>query len=645
MKHAEDGASGSRDEPALELICRDILVARGRRHWMENSGCEARGSFTSSGFRLDQGGRVLVAQGELSLSRQQEGIAELLGALTVELRARGAEPVALMDSLQLAPGSIVSTSSHGLSDLRARISRVADRLGLEVCGGDCGRSLSGFDSVLLVVVGVLPRVPQRDRESRGQVGDPVFRVSLPQGPGDPAEEQILALGHAFRDAYQQEELSWVGSCRAGGLLAAADWLETTGLGLRLHAGSTDLAALTAPAPGDFLVSAIREKNPAEFLPPTVGVQEVGAISAERLLDLETAKGPTLRLRPEEIRRDQKSPEFVSPDPDDLAPPEASDDWESVVLELVPEFRRNAPRDGSARVASPEGLPRLAGDVSVLRVGARRDLLALAIGSVQPFSSLDPYIGACLAVCRVTRGLAAAGAEPLGLLVTLPGEKGPGATLVYEGLRHAADALGTTIEMATALGVGFSVPGVVALGRPTATHLVPSAFQRAGDVAVLLGQTREELGGSVFDAYLQGASIGTPPWVDLGSERRLQDLVRSAGEADLLKSAFGLNAGGLIRGVLHASGADEPDAPLLGLRGEGDESLRPEAWLFAESPSRILASVAPKDFPRLKEKALRAEVPLRFLGEIGGDLLEIEGQLRIALESLRRAWHGTNDEAG
>jgi hypothetical protein len=100
----------------------------------------------------------------------------------------------------------------------------------------------------------------------------------------------------------------------------------------------------------------------------------------------------------------------------------------------------------------------------------------------------------------------------------------------------------------------------------------------------------------------------------------------------------------MRGVLHACGVDKATGPLFGLRGQAEESLRPEAWLFGESPSRILASVASEDLPLFKERALRAEVPLRVIGEIGGERLEIEGQLRLALESLRRAWHGSRDGA-
>lgn len=640
------GAAGRGVEASgLELICRDVLVARGRRHWLENSGCEAHGSFTVGGFRLGQGGRVLLVQGVLDLAPGWTGLAEVLGGLTVELRARGAEPVALVDSLRLAPGSAVLADSSGTEALRAAIGVEAESLGLEVCGGECSQSDVGGDTVLLVMVGVLPRVSRRDGESRGRDGDRVFRVALPEGTQEERAEQVGALGRTLRDSAQEGTLAWVGSCRDGGLLAAADWVESTGMGLKLDAGGADFACLTAAAPSEFLISAVGEEIAEGVLSLGVLVQEVGEICAERRLDLKTDAGPTLRLWPEEIRRDQSSPEFPALEAGSAGVLETREDYEGTLFELLADFRRDTPRMPSPAGGSGYGVSGGGGNVVGLRLGARRDLLALAIGSAQHFSGLDPYIGACLAVCRVTRALAAAGAEPLGLLITLPGERVPGASLVYEGLRHAADALGTTIEMATAAGDGFAMPGVVAMGRPTANHLLPPRFQQAGDLAVLLGRTREELDGSVYDAHLRGIRQGTPPWVDLENERRLQDMVRAAGESELLKSACGLGSGGLIRGTLHACGVDVPSGSLLGLQGDPDESLRPEAWLFAESPSRMLVSVAPNDLPLLKEKASRAEVPVHFLGKIGGDRLEINGQLRVALESLRRAWHGSKGRAG
>ena len=153
------------------------------------------------------------------------------------------------------------------------------------------------------------------------------------------------------------------------MLAAADWLETTGLGLRLFAGWTDISFLLGAAPGDFLVSARGETSLVEALSGDVTVQEVGAISGERLLDLPMPDGATLRLRPEEIRRDQKPPEFVLPQRAQPPLAEIFEDQEAALLELMTDFREVSPRERAKGVSASEGLPDLAGDVAVLRLGA------------------------------------------------------------------------------------------------------------------------------------------------------------------------------------------------------------------------------------------------------------------------------------
>jgi len=589
-------------------------------------------------------GSLVLGEGEAS-GKDATRTVGLLGSLCLELWAHGAEPVGLLDSLRVGGSSSAMMAAHEPEQVREDLHTAARSLGLGVFGGECGRSLQAAGALFVVMVGVLPRVPRRDRAKRGRPGDRIYRVCLPKVSLADRPSIVLSVGQALREACQKDALSWVGTCRDGGLIAAVDWLETTGKGLRLESVATGQAALLDPEPDAFFIAALGDTNPAGLLPGNVEVLEIGSIGDERRIDLETSEGPTLRLRPEEIRRDQRSPDVADADLGIASPLTASEDYEQTLLELFPDFRMLSSRSTEHRDPPPEGLPRVSGDVGLVRLGARRDLLALAVGSAQSFSSLDPYIGACLAVCRVTRALAASGAEALGLLVTLPGEKEPGADLVYEGLRHAADGLGTTVEMAIASDGAGAAPVVMALGRPSATRLVPSRFQRSGDLAVLLGRTREELSGSLYERHLRGVCPGTPPWVDLNAERRLQDLVRLAGEADLLQSALSLMSGGLIRGALEACGVDDRTGELLGLMGESDETIRPDAWLFAESPSRILVSVAPEDFSLLKERADRAQIQHHFLGEIGGDRLEIRGQVSAALESLRRAWLGSTDGNG
>ena len=47
------------------------------------------------------------------------------------------------------------------------------------------------------------------------------------------------------------------------------------------------------------------------------------------------------------------------------------------------------------------------------------------------------------------------------------------------------------------------------------------FKTAGDLVVLLGRTREELGGSEYLKCIHGLTRGMPPWIDLRLERAVQ----------------------------------------------------------------------------------------------------------------------------
>ena len=124
----------------LELICRDRLLVKGRRQWLENSGCAARGSFTSGGFRLDQGGRVLIAQGSLVLGDEKgsgkdaAGLVGFLGSLCLELWAHGAEPVGLLDSLRVGGSSSAMMAAREPEQIRGELHAAAQSLGLGVFG-------------------------------------------------------------------------------------------------------------------------------------------------------------------------------------------------------------------------------------------------------------------------------------------------------------------------------------------------------------------------------------------------------------------------------------------------------------------------------------------------------------------------------
>ena len=66
------------------------------------------------------------------------------------------------------------------------------------------------------------------------------------------------------------------------------------------------------------------------------------------------------------------------------------------------------------------------------------------------------------------------------------------------------------------------------------RLVTPWFKASGDVVVLLGRTREELGGSEYLKWLHGLTRGTPPWIDLKMEQAVQRCCLEAIDQEILR---------------------------------------------------------------------------------------------------------------
>ena len=166
------------------------------------------------------------------------------------------------------------------------------------------------------------------------------------------------------------------------------------------------------------------------------------------------------------------------------------------------------------------------------------------------------------------------------------------------------------------------------------HVTPW-FKSDGDHVVLLGTSREELGGSEYLKVFHGLVRGTPPWIDLKLERAVQQCCRKAVERGVVRSAHDVSEGGLAVALTECCVAG-PGRP-LGVRIELHEMMRADALLFGESQSRIIVSVKSKDLNRLREIAEKEEAPMQVIGEVGGARFVVQPMIRLPVEELKDIW--------
>ena len=178
----------------------------------------------------------------------------------------------------------------------------------------------------------------------------------------------------------------------------------------------------------------------------------------------------------------------------------------------------------------------------------------------------------------------------------------------------------------------------------ADRFVTRRFQGAGNVVVLLGEGRGELGGSEYLKLVHGVVRGAPPSLDLDAERALQTLLVELADARLMRSAHDCSDGGLAVTLAECCfdtegiGADVSIDPVAVGRAE---TLNRAAALFGESASRVVVSAAPEAASEVLRRASAAGVPARIIGRTGGRLLRITvgGDLvvDVTLVDAERAW--------
>ena len=293
---------------------------------------------------------------------------------------------------------------------------------------------------------------------------------------------------------------------------------------------------------------------------------------------------------------------------------------------------------------------------VVRVKGTARALALSVDCNARFAYLDPFAGAQLAVAEASRNVACAGGQPIGATNCLNFGNPERPEIMWQFAR-AVEGMGAACRVLEIPITGGNVSlynetdgrpvlptpviGIVGLIEDADT-VVRRTFRDEGDVIVLLGQSRDELGGSEYLTVMHGLIRGVPPALDLAREAALQRVLVKGAADGLIRSAHDCAEGGIAVTLAECCfdsglGASADIAAVdTAAAGFGDV-----ATLFGESASRVVVSVTPARAAELAALAAAESIPAATIGRVGGDriALSIAGRrvLDEPLAGAERIW--------
>jgi len=612
-----------------------------------------------------------------------QGAATGVGGILRDVFTMGARPIALLDSLRFG-GLDSAKNRHLMRGVVAGIAGYGNCMGVPTVGGEV--RFDDIYSLNPLVNAFCLGVAHKDRIFRGTaegVGNPVIYFGSKTGRdgihgatmasdafdneseqkrptvqvGDPFQEKLLL--EACLELMANDLLVGIQDMGAAGLTSSScEMASRAGNGIEL-----DLTHVPRREPGMTPYELMLSESQERMLMVAKAGKEDECLSICRKWDLDVAvvgkvtgdgrlrvldQGQVVAEIPAKALADD-GPRYERP----YSPPAYQDMLTNLNYDSIPDVKDanaalltllSSPTIASKRwvyeqydhMVRTNTIVRPGSDAAVVRIKGTNKAVAMTVDCNGRYCLLHPYEGARLAVVEAARNLVCSGAEPIGLTdcLNFGNPERPDImwqfVLAIEGLKDACEHFNIPIVSGNVSFYnetnGLSIYPTPMLGMvgliDEADRAMTQWFRDEGDAIVLLGKTREDLGGSEYLKVLQHREQGSPPFLSLDIEKALQDFALKVIHEGLVQSAHDCSDGGLAVALAECcvSGPRAAQGAVVKL---GLGSLRRDALLFGESQSRIIFSTRPTAVESILSRAAEAGVPAAQIGTVGGGRLVIE----------------------
>jgi phosphoribosylformylglycinamidine synthase len=279
------------------------------------------------------------------------------------------------------------------------------------------------------------------------------------------------------------------------------------------------------------------------------------------------------------------------------------------------------------------------DAGIVNLRESSKALAMTVDCNSRMVNANPEEGCAMAVAEAARNIVCSGGSPSAITNCL-NFGNPYNPEVYwqfigsiKGMSKACRKFSTPV---TGGNVSFynqsSIDGREVPVFPTPTigmlgivedkkHITTLAFQNSGSLIYMLGDSLNDISCSEYLVAYHKINESSTPFFDLDVEFELQQSVSSLIKENLIISAHDVSDGGLFITLLESSMANN-----LGFSINSDDNIRKDAFLFGESPSRVVVSINNSNKQAFEDLLSKSKTSFHQLGTVTeGDLL-VDGEL-------------------
>jgi phosphoribosylformylglycinamidine synthase II len=283
---------------------------------------------------------------------------------------------------------------------------------------------------------------------------------------------------------------------------------------------------------------------------------------------------------------------------------------------------------------------------VIRIRKSKKGLAIATDCNGRYCYLNPREGTKIAVAEAAMNVAVSGGKPTAITNCLNFGNPYDPEIYYQfaecvaGMGEACRILETPVtggnvsfynedpERAVYPTPVIGMVGVLSDIKDVTTIF----FKDNGHDIYIVGQGKDELGGTEYLKTVHNLITGKIPQIDLEYHKRVIGFIPAAIEEGLVQSAQDISDGGLAVALAECCFGKN-----IGANVTIDSNIRPDSLLFGETQSRVIFSALPKHQQRIARLAKVHRLTVEKIGVTGGADLKINDLIDLPVAKLNRIY--------